>query len=189
VQSAKWSFIDGASCTTLLRGPMQQSFSPMAFGSLEIAEIVEFLEGVEVPASTPPGVEAKIESAVKKLEKAVDFLDAGKEEEAEELLEAALAQLNETISQVDSLKCSVKKGRCILKEKADALIADLETACSMIENISEPTLTKMYVVNYKNNTISQANLDGTGGMSLGNLNGTLNKPEHIALGCPVSEWC
>jgi DNA-binding beta-propeller fold protein YncE len=40
---------------------------------------------------------------------------------------------------------------------------------------------KMYVINFTSNTISQANLDGTGGVSLGNLNGTLNGPSDIAL--------
>jgi DNA-binding beta-propeller fold protein YncE len=40
---------------------------------------------------------------------------------------------------------------------------------------------KMYVTNWGNNTISRANLDGTGGISLGNLNGTLNVPYGIAL--------
>jgi len=40
---------------------------------------------------------------------------------------------------------------------------------------------KMYVTNYGNHTVSQANLDGTGGVSLGNPNGTLNLPYGIAL--------
>jgi hypothetical protein len=40
---------------------------------------------------------------------------------------------------------------------------------------------QMYVPNFGNSTISQANLDGTGGVSLGNLNGTLNGTEGIAL--------
>jgi hypothetical protein len=43
------------------------------------------------------------------------------------------------------------------------------------------TAGKMYVTNNGNSTISQANLDGTGGVSLGNLNGTLNGPWGIAL--------
>jgi hypothetical protein len=40
---------------------------------------------------------------------------------------------------------------------------------------------KMYVANTIGNTVSQANLDGTGGVSLGNLNGTLTAPQFIAL--------
>jgi DNA-binding beta-propeller fold protein YncE len=43
---------------------------------------------------------------------------------------------------------------------------------------------KMYVTNNGNHTISQANLDGTGGVSLGNLNGTLDGPFGIALDVP-----
>jgi hypothetical protein len=40
----------------------------------------------------------------------------------------------------------------------------------------------MYIVNYGNNTVSRANLYGSGGVSLGNLNGTLSGPHGIALG-------
>jgi uncharacterized repeat protein (TIGR02543 family) len=40
---------------------------------------------------------------------------------------------------------------------------------------------KMYVANFGNNTVSQANLDGTGGVSLGNLADTLDRPTGIAL--------
>jgi len=40
---------------------------------------------------------------------------------------------------------------------------------------------KMYVANTITNTVSQADLDGTGGVSLGNLNGTLYGPRGIAL--------
>jgi hypothetical protein len=39
----------------------------------------------------------------------------------------------------------------------------------------------MYVTNFNNHTISRGDLDGTGGESLGNLNGTLNHPNSIAL--------
>jgi len=39
----------------------------------------------------------------------------------------------------------------------------------------------MYVTNSGNNTVSRANLDGTGGVSLGDLNGTLDVPMGIAL--------
>jgi DNA-binding beta-propeller fold protein YncE len=40
---------------------------------------------------------------------------------------------------------------------------------------------KIYVVNYSSSTVSQADQDGTGGISLGNLGGTLNGPHCIAL--------
>jgi DNA-binding beta-propeller fold protein YncE len=40
---------------------------------------------------------------------------------------------------------------------------------------------KIYAMNYSGSTVSQANLDGTGGVSLGNLGGTLNGPHCIAL--------
>ena len=40
---------------------------------------------------------------------------------------------------------------------------------------------KMYVTNYHGDTISRANLDGTGGEDLGNLNDTLSGPAGIAL--------
>ena len=40
---------------------------------------------------------------------------------------------------------------------------------------------KMYVTNY-NNTVTVANLDGTGGTSLGDLDGTPDDPSGIALG-------
>jgi len=53
-----------------------------------------------------------------------------------------------------------------------------------VPGITQPT--KMYVANYTGNTISQANLDGSGGVSLGNLNGTLNILWGIALGTAPS---
>src|SRR3989304_3702776 len=40
---------------------------------------------------------------------------------------------------------------------------------------------QMYVTSNFNNTIIRANLDGTGGTSLGNLGGTLSNPTGIAL--------
>ena len=42
-----------------------------------------------------------------------------------------------------------------------------------------PVLSKMYVVNYDNNTVTVANLDGTGGTALAVA--TLNAPTAIAL--------
>ncbi len=50
---------------------------------------------------------------------------------------------------------------------------------STVPGITQPF--KMYVVNQIGHTISQANLDGSGGVSLGNLNGTLNWPHHLIL--------
>jgi hypothetical protein len=47
-------------------------------------------------------------------------------------------------------------------------------------NIAE-AVPDMYVANYGSSTISSANLDGTGGVDLGNLAGTLNGPVGIAL--------
>jgi DNA-binding beta-propeller fold protein YncE len=48
-------------------------------------------------------------------------------------------------------------------------------------NVANTADAQMYVPNWFTNTISQANLDGTGGVSLGNLGGTLNGTEGIAL--------
>jgi len=59
------------------------------------------------------------------------------------------------------------------------LLLILDLIFSTIPGIAQPT--KMYVANNNSNTISQANLDGTGGVSLGNLNGTLNSPYGIVL--------
>ena len=58
------------------------------------------------------------------------------------------------------------------------------------------TVGKMYVISFGADTVVQANLDGTGGVSLGNLNGTLNSPTGIALQLPpipaavptLAEW-
>jgi len=63
-----------------------------------------------------------------------------------------------------------------------ALFALIVTALgfAFLPNIAE-AVPDMYVANYNNDTISRANLDGTGGVSLGNLGGTLNEPHGIAL--------
>jgi len=63
-----------------------------------------------------------------------------------------------------------------------ALFALIVTALgfAFLPNIAE-AVPDMYVANYNNDTISRANLDGTGGVSLGNLGGTLNGPTGIAL--------
>jgi DNA-binding beta-propeller fold protein YncE len=62
------------------------------------------------------------------------------------------------------------------------IIALLAVLClSLIPTVgtAAPQENRMYVVN--SHTISRANLDGTGGVSLGNLNGTLDGPTYIAL--------
>jgi hypothetical protein len=62
------------------------------------------------------------------------------------------------------------------------IIALLAVLClSLIPTVgtAAPQENRMYVVN--SHTISRANLDGTGGVSLGNLNGTLNGALGIAL--------
>jgi len=54
---------------------------------------------------------------------------------------------------------------------------------SMILSVHEATASNaaIYVTNFSGNTIARANIDGTGGVSLGNLNGTLSNPIGVAL--------
>ena len=68
-----------------------------------------------------------------------------------------------------------------------ALLAVLGLGVTPPLGTAAPQESKMYVTNYGNDTISQANLDGTGGVSLGNLNGTLNGPWGIALDLAAGE--
>ena len=62
-----------------------------------------------------------------------------------------------------------------------ALLAGLVLGVGPHPRLAAAQAPKMYVTNGGNNTVSQANLDGTGGVSLGNLNGTLDWPSGIAL--------
>jgi DNA-binding beta-propeller fold protein YncE len=70
-----------------------------------------------------------------------------------------------------------------------ALLAVLGLGVTPPLGTAAPQESKMYVTNYGNDTISRANLDGTGGVSLGNLSGTLNGPAGIALDLAASEMC
>ncbi len=62
-----------------------------------------------------------------------------------------------------------------------ALLAVLGLGITLTPGMAAPSESKMYVVNGYYNTVSRANLDGTGGESLGDLNGTLSRPHGIAL--------
>jgi len=62
-----------------------------------------------------------------------------------------------------------------------ALLAVLALGITPPLGTAAPQESRMYVANWGNNTISRANLDGTGGVSLGSLNGTLNLTFGIAL--------
>ena len=62
-----------------------------------------------------------------------------------------------------------------------ALLAVLALGVTPPLGTAAPQESKMYVTNSFSSTTSRANLDGTGGESLGNLNGTLNMPIGIAL--------
>ena len=62
-----------------------------------------------------------------------------------------------------------------------ALLAVLALGITPPLGAAAPQEPKMYVANLMGNTISRANLDGTGGESLGDLNGTLDEPVGIAL--------
>jgi len=62
-----------------------------------------------------------------------------------------------------------------------SLLAGLALGMASDARLAAAQATKMYVTNSIISTVSQANLDGTGGISLGNLGGTLNGPFAIAL--------
>jgi DNA-binding beta-propeller fold protein YncE len=62
-----------------------------------------------------------------------------------------------------------------------ALLAVLALGVTPPLGTAAPQESKMYVANHWGDTISRADLDGTGGESLGDLNGTLNGPIGIAL--------
>lgn len=66
-----------------------------------------------------------------------------------------------------------------------SLLAGLALGMASDARLAAAQATKMYVTNSIISTVSQANLDGTGGVSLGNLGGTLNWPLGIALDVPV----
>jgi len=77
---------------------------------------------------------------------------------------------------------SIRRSYRLFSIAGFALFALIVTALgfAFLPNIAE-AVPDMYVANYNNDTISRANLDGTGGVSLGNLGGTLNGPTGIAL--------
>ena len=64
-----------------------------------------------------------------------------------------------------------------------ASVASVTAAPTVVPAVAPATqsVSKMYVVIQGSNKISQANLDGTGVVDLGNLNATLNSPSAIAL--------
>jgi len=102
-------------------------------------DVLGVLREVDVPMSAPGGIEAKIDSAIQKIEQAKAFREAGKESEAREKLEGASEQLcSGAIPQIDDLRCSRKSGKCIDNETADELIRQLLTACGMIDDILWP---------------------------------------------------
>jgi hypothetical protein len=62
-----------------------------------------------------------------------------------------------------------------------ALLAVLALGVTPPAGTAAPQESKMYVTNRITGAISRADLDGNNGESLGNLNGTLNHPNRIAL--------
>ena len=89
-----------------------------------------------------------MDSAIQKLEQAQTLLEAGKEDEARERLEGAMEQLSGgAVPQVDALRCSGKKGRCIPDEEADVFIADAQAVCGMIDEILWPPPVALFSAN------------------------------------------
>lgn len=154
-----------AGCTALL-GPraFESTSGPMEITHLTIDDVLDALFAVTIPDGCPPGVEAKVESAIGKLLKAQDFLERGNIPSAREKLGGAAEQIcSGAIPQVDSLRCSQKGGRCIDDSDANMLIAELSVACSMIDDLLfPPPVASLSADPISGNAPLVVSFDGTG---------------------------